>query len=263
MRTRRPWSTVVLAVLLVLLGPGQVLAVDPTPQATGEAAASPPAEKPGTTSFPTPEAAVRHYLAGVAAGDAGKLMEATAIEEMSTGFQFADSVDRLRAMLLTNSLSPTEYPLFADMDRVFVASQILSQTRMLVYSLLSTETLDGTPIVPADKQRADAFVAQVDPSRLAGLKVVDIRYSNAKLEHDPRNLDNAAKLAAIYGADELTERLALVDLDGRLYEVGFTLLRYGDDWKVSSQSAALGNTPVLGTAVPTTLEEYDSATSGE
>lgn len=267
MRTGRSWSPVVLTMLLAMLltvaGPDQVLAADPTPQASGEAAGSPLTEQPGATGFTTPEDAVRHYLSGVARGDASMLLEASAIDDISAGFHFADSVDRLQAMLLTISLAPTEYPLFADMDRVFVSSQILGQARMLVYSLLSTETIDGTLIAPADKQRADAFVTQVDPSRLAGLTVVDIRYSNTKFEHDPRNVENAAKLAAIYGADELTERLALVDLDGKLYEVGFTLLRYVDDWKISSQSAALGNTPALGTAVPTTLDEYDRATSGE
>jgi hypothetical protein len=267
MRTGRSWSPVglsmLLAMLLTVTGPGQVLAADPTPQASGEAAGSPLTEQPGATGFPTPEDAVRHYLSGVARGDASMLLEASAIDEMSAGFHFADSVDRLHAMLLTNGLAPAEYPLFADMDRVVVSSQILNQARMLVYSLLSTERLDGTTIAPADRARAEAFVTQVDPAGLAGLTVVDIRYSNAKFEHDPRNLENAAKLAAIYGADELTERLALVELDSKMYEVGFTLLRYGDDWKISSQFAALAGTPALGTAVPTTLEDYDSATSGE
>ena len=77
------------------------------------------------------------------------------------------------------------------------------------------------------------------------------------------NLKYAAKQAAIYGADELTERMALVSLDGKLYEVGFTLLRYGDDWRISSQTSALGNTAAVGTAVPTTRDDYDRETSGE
>ena len=102
-----------------------------------------------------------------------------------------------------------------------------------------------------------------DPSRLAGLTVQDIRYSNAKLENDPRVLDNSAKQAAVYDADELTERLALIDVGGQLYQVGFTLLRYGADWKVSSQSAALGGTSPQGVAVPTTREEYDRVTAGD
>ena len=263
MRTGRPWSVLVLTAMLAVAGPGPALASAPSPRASGQTSVSPLAsEQPGAVSFPTPEDAVRHYLAGIAAGDVNMLLEASAIDEMSAGFDFAAHVDRLQAMILTTGLAPTEYPMFSEMDRTLVSAQILSQAKLLVYSLLSTETLDGTPIMPADKDTAVAFVAQVDPSRLAGLTVLDIRYSNPAFEHAPQNLANAARQAAIYGADELTERLALVDLDGKLYEVGFTLMRYGDDWKVSSQSAPLGNTPALGTAVPTTREEYDRQTSG-
>jgi hypothetical protein len=263
MRLRRPWSPMVLAATLAIVVPAAALAVAPSPQISGQTAASPASGQTGAISFPTPEDAVRHYLAGVVGGDAGMIREASAIDEMSAGFDFVAQAERLQAMELTNSLAPAEYPLFADIDRALMSSRILGQAKMLVYSLLSTETIDGQIIVPADRARADAFVTQVDPSRLGGLTVQDIRYSNPHFEHEPKNLENAAKQAAMYGADELTERLALVDLDGKLYEVGFTLLRYGDDWKISSQSAPLGNTPVLGTAVPTTREEYDSATSGE
>ena len=263
MRSGRPWSSIALATLLALVGSGATWAAEPSAPPSAPAATSQPGDGPGATSFATPEDAVRHYLAGIAAGDAAMILEASAIDGMSTGFRFSDSVDRLQTMLLTSSLAPTEYPLFADMDRAFVSAQILSQARMLVYSLLSTETLDGSPIAPADKARADAFVAQVDPSRLAGLTLVDSRYPSAKWEHEPRNVENEARQAAIYGADESTERLALVYLDGKLYEVGFTLLRYGGDWGVSSQFAPLADTPSLGTAVPTTLEEYDRITSEE
>jgi len=55
---------------------------------------------------------------------------------------------------------------------------------------------------------------------------------------------------AVQGADELTERVALVMLEGQGYLVGFTLLRYGDGWKVSSQSPPLAGTPSTGVATP-------------
>ena len=254
MRTGRSWSALLLVAMLATVAPGLAVAASPSPLAS---------PRPGTMSFATPDDAVRHYLAGVSAGDAAMIVEASAVDEMSHGFDFAAQVDRLKAMELTNGLAPAEYPLFADIDRAVVSARILGQAKMLVYSLLTSETLDGSIIVPADRARGDAFVSEVDPSRLAGLSVQDVRYSDAKHENDPRVLENAARQAAIYGADDLTERLALVDLDGQLYEVGFTLLRYGDDWKVSSQAAVLGGTPVLGTAVPTTREEYDQKTSGD
>ena len=113
-----------------------------------------------------------------------------------------------------------------------------------------------------DREWAEAFVSQVDPERLAGLEVVDIRFPDAEFEDDPRYLENAAERASIYGADELTERLALISFEDQLYDVGFTLLRYGDDWKVLSQVSPLGGMSALGTARPTTAEDFELRTSG-
>ena len=260
----RPWSPLMLVMVLAVTGPASALAAAPSPQASTPISVSTPASaQSDQLAFATPDDAVRHYLAGVAAGDVGMILEATAVDQVSSHFDFAANAERLAAIQPTYGLAPTEYPLFADMDRTFAAAQILGQARMLVYSLLSIETLDGSVIAPVDRQRADTFVTQVDPSRLAGLTVVDSRYPNAKFEHDARNVANGAAVATIYGADELTERLALISLDGKLYEVGFTLLRYGDDWRISSQTSALGNTPAIGIAVPTTRDDFVRETSGE
>ena len=190
----------------------------------------------------TPEDAVRDYLAGVAQADVGKILDASAIDEMSAGFRFDIQTDRLKAMNLTGSLAPADYPMFVDMNRAQQSAIVLGQVRNLVYSLLSSEQVDGSIIVPADKARADAFITQVDPSRLAGLAVADIRFPLPRLEHDPTYLANPAKQAAIYGADELTERVALVTFEGQIYGIGFTLLRFGDVWKVSSQVSNLTGT---------------------
>jgi hypothetical protein len=77
-----------------------------------------------------------------------------------------------------------------------------------------------------------------------------------------RYLANAAAQAAVYGADELTERLALLELDGDTYGLGFTLLRYGDRWLVSGQSSPIAGTSALGTAAPMTRAEFDAQTGG-
>jgi hypothetical protein len=254
MRVRRVVSSVGLVAILALGGTDSMGAQSPSPGAAGQ---------PSATTFATPEDAVREYLAGVAAGDVERILGASAIEEMSSGFDFASLARRLRTLMLTTFLAPSEYPFFADMDRELVAARLLSQVRMLVYSLLSEEPIDGSPIILEDPARAERFVAQVDPSRLANLTVEDIRFSNAAFADDERWLANAAATAATYGADELTERLVLFSLDGKLYDLGFTLLRYGDGWKVSDQVANLAGTSTLGAARPTTAEDYDRATSGE
>ena len=53
----------------------------------------------------------------------------------------------------------------------------------------------------------------------------------------------------------------LFSFEGQTYSLGFTLLRYGDDWLVSSQSSPIGGTSTIGTATPMSVEEYEDVTS--
>ena len=209
----------------------------------------------------TPDGAVREYLAGVAAADAGRVLEASAIDEIAEGYRFSESVDRFQAFLPHLMLAPAEYPFYVEVNRAQRADEIMSQVLMLAYGLLSGESIDGSALAPVDKAWAEAFVAQVDPARLAGITVMDTRFPRSDLESSGRYLENSATLAATYGADELTERLALFYFEGQTYSLGFTLLRYGDSWLVSSQSSPIGGTNTLGTATPMSVEEYESITS--
>jgi len=233
-----------VAALTFCTGPAAV-----TSAATPIDLASPPAPSgEPAAGFATPEDAIRAYLSGVAHGDVSGILEACAIDEMSTGFKFDQFVDRIKALMPATSLAPSDHPFFAEMDKVILTDRILGQVRMLVYSVLTTEKMDGTVIVPFDKARAQTFASQIDPSRLAGLTIEDIAGPNATFEHDPTYLAHAAQHADMYGADELTERVVIFTLDGKRYGIGFTLLRYGSGWKVSDQSSPLAGTPVLGTA---------------
>lgn len=215
------------------------------------------------TGSATPDEAVREYMAGVAAADAGRILDVSAIEEMAEGHRFAESVDRLKAFMPHLMLAPAEYPLYVDINRVQRTDEILGQVLMLSYGLLSGETIDGSPLAPVDKAWADAFVAQVDPARLADITVMDARFPHPDLEASERYLETAAALASTYSADELTERLVLFSFEGQTYGLGFTLLRYGGSWLVSSQSSPIGGTSTLGTATPMSVEEYENLTSGE
>jgi hypothetical protein len=200
-------------------------------------------------------------MAGVAATDAGRVLDASAIDETAEGYRIAESVDRLQAFMPHLMLAPAEYPFYVEANQAQRADEIMSQVLMLAYGLLSGETIDGSPIVPVDKAWAEAFVARVDPARLAGIEVMAARFPHPDLGTSERYLQTAAALASTYGADELTERLVLFSFEGQTYSLGFTLLRYGDDWLVSSQSSPIGGTSTLGTATPMSVEEYEDVTS--
>jgi hypothetical protein len=215
-----------------------------------------------TTGGATPEDAVSAYVSALAAGDVDGILAASAVDEMADGFDFEAYTERLQALALMTSMAPAEYPMFRTVNRYQQAGMILGQVRSLVYQLLSDERIDGAVIAPVDAERIAAFVAAVDPSQLAGLSIVDVGLPEPDVLSSQRYIETVKGLAAAYGADEMTERLALIDLGGETYGLGFTLLRYGDDWLVSSQSSPIGGTSSLGTAEPMTQAEFDERTGG-
>jgi hypothetical protein len=54
------------------------------------------------------------------------------------------------------------------------------------------------------------------------------------------------------------ERVVLFSFDQNDCYVGFTLLRYGDNWKIGNQVAHLVNTNALGTPAQTTVQEFEN-----
>ena len=81
--------------------------------------------------------------------------------------------------------------------------------------------------------------------------------------NDDRYQRNSARLAEIYGADESTERVVLFSFRSSYYYVGFTLLRYGENWKISSQTSPMANVSALGVPEKTTKQEFESMINGD
>jgi len=216
-----------------------------------------------TVMFKTPEDAVTTYLEGVAQGDFRKIMQACAIDEMGENFKFDLYIDRLQAFQPFQSQAPANYPLFVELNKAQISAQISSQVKILYYSLLSTEDVSsGKTIVKLDAERVNTFIKAVDPKKLSKLEVKKIAPPNKTLMNTARYIDNAAKIARVQGADESTERVALFSFEQNYYFLGFSLLRYGDNWKISSQASALANTSVLGAPVKTTPEKFESMLNG-
>jgi len=229
---------------------------------TGATAAAP--DTASSVAFKTPEEAITHYFEGVAQGDIQKITQACAIDEMSEKFKFEQSTERLRVFLPVESESPAEYPLYVEINKTQLSSQIFSRVKMFAYSLLSSENVAEGAAIQLDAggtERMSQFTRDVDPRGLAQLELKKIGLPDKKIMNDSRYLANAAELASIYGADESTERVALFSFKGNYYYLGFTLLRYGDNWKISSQTSPLAGISSLGTPQKTTVEEFERMTS--
>lgn len=211
--------------------------------------------------YGTPDEAITAYFAALAQGDPAKILHVCAVNEMSERFDFAGSIDRLQVFLPNQSLAPTDDPFYVEINKMQLSAQILNQVKMLSYSLLSQEAVDtGAPIIKMDVERVKQFQQDVDPKRLAGIQVEKIDLPNKAIMQESKYLENAAKTARIYGADEMTERVVLFSFEENEYLLGFTLLRYGESWKISSATSPLAGTSAMGVVQKTTLEEFENMT---
>lgn len=202
----------------------------------------------------TPEDAVREYLAGVADADVERILAATAVGEISTSARFDLLVERLDGFYPTMQFAPAGYPFFADITNARLTGDILDQVRFLAYGLLSDEPI-GDAIVSTEMEQdprswAESFIAEVDPTRLANLEVLEVRPAFSEMEEDEFYQRLAARRVAIVGADDTTERVALISFEGERYLLGFTLYRYGAEWLVASQHSPLAGTNTVGIPQP-------------
>ncbi len=214
-------------------------------------------DQSASVSFRTPEEAIMAYMQGVTQGDIAQILQACAVDEMGDGFNFELHTNRLQALTML-SPAPSTYPLYAEMNKVQFSWQILSQARNLAYALLATENrvVEGQTVL-IDPEGTLQFIDEVNPERLDQLQVVKIGLPNPELATSERNLQNWNTIAQIYGAEELTERVALFLFEGNTYLVGFALLRYGDNWKISNASSTLAGLSSFGTPSMTSEDAFD------
>jgi hypothetical protein len=259
------WKTIIsmLVVFLALISAScSGISVSATPTATSTVApsATPTVSVP---VFKTPEDAINAYMQGVAQADANKILQACAINEMSEKFRFDLYTERLKALMPSQSQAPANSPFYVEINKMQLSGQILARVKVLAYGLLSSEKVDdASVIVITDTARINKFMQDVDPKKLANLKVEKISPPNKTLMSSASYQNNATQNALAYGADESTERVVLFSFAQNYYYVGFTLLRYGDSWKISSPTSALANTNALGAPTKTTVEKFDSMING-
>ncbi len=263
--------SVLAAIVLVLIA---CVSLSSTPVAPAQptlkgaptiAATAPATDQANAVTFKTPEDAITYYLDGVAQNDISKILQACAINEMAGEFKLDLDVERLGGVMVPGQiLSPTDYTFYSEINKMTVSSQILNQVKFFAYGLLSSEKVDdGSPILNMDTGRVNKFIKDIDPAKLSGLEINKISLPNKTLMNDSKYIQNAANYASVYGADKSTERVVLFSFEQGYYYIGFTLLRYGENWKIISQSSPLAGTGVLGTPQKTTVEEFDSMINGQ
>jgi hypothetical protein len=225
----------------------------------GSLAAAPP-NQTDTVTFSTPEDAITYFFEGMTEGDFSKILQASAIDEISENFSFDQSIERLQAFIPVQSYAPTDHAFYVELNKAQSVSRIASQVKIFAYSLLSTQVVDYAQTTLMDGATAVSFMNEVDPSRLAALEVQEIQLPNPTIMSSDRYKENAVKIAVVYGADNSTERVVLLSFEQNDYLLGFTLFQYGESWKIFTVSSPIANTSALGEAVKTTKEDFESMT---
>jgi len=223
----------------------------------------PPVPDFPSLSFPTPEKVIERVVDRIRGGDLAGVLEASAIGEQAGGYDFPAFSKRLSAMVLNTQMAPAGPKLYDDINKLQLAWQISRQVKFFAFSFNGSEKADGKTVFlppddPKSNERINAFIASVDPAKLAGLKIVKIARLGLEQTNE-RVKKNFSDQAKLYGASELSERMVLYSLDGRYFCGGFSLIRYGTAWKLNGLYSTLGGTDASGSVTPSSPRDFDDA----
>jgi hypothetical protein len=206
----------------------------------------------GQHGFATPEAAVQQFVKSLAADDFDGAMQAFQLDDV-----LARAEATVKALLAgaAGSAAPSNRGALVRLTTINVVAEFAKMTRRFVYGLLLADQAEQA--TDATDANIDAFIRAVDPGRLRAMQIVRIDPPLLSQMASAEGIALARRQAATLRADESTERIALFQLDGNYYRGGFTLLRYGNAWRISELQSIYGNTSLRTDPVPkTTLEEY-------
>ena len=97
------------------------------------------------------------------------------------------------------------------------------------------------------------YIESVDTGNLKDLTVERVELAAQKTQNQDETQERLEQEAKVYGADERREYVALFTVGETSYIQGFTLDRYGEDWKIFSLTSELAGTSSYG--VPTVADQ--------
>jgi len=190
-------------------------------------------------------------MAAFAAADLDAMLAASAAEIAAEKLDFVAYVERLGAYNPLVMPAPANDAFLVELNRTRLAQQLAGQIVAATDSLLAYEAMEGMAgtMIRADGAWAEGVLPLLDSTRLAGINLTEVVIANEEMMAQERYLEVAAQQAAVWGGDEWTERLAYFTFEGGEYLLGFTLIRYGEEWFVQSQSSPMGGTSVMGVPI--------------
>jgi len=212
------------------------------------------AQEAADISFATPEEGIAYLVEKLRTGDLAGAIEAFAIDERVEGYSFVGMGTYLGAVVLYQNSPPVRYDAYRELGRIQFTAEAAMQLRALTYSLLLPAEMPFAQLVVVPKTGSEDFMSDLetslDPARLANLKLVRAGDPSPDMTGSDTYRKNVARRLGVMGGDDMVERIAEYDLDGKAFGGGFTFVRYGERWKIFNLSSPIGGTPATGAATP-------------
>jgi hypothetical protein len=200
-----------------------------------------------TSVIDSPEKAIQGFAADVAAGDFDAAMQLcpadTMIKEFDAGLY--------NKTILSNA---------QDQSAQTIKSDYARETGYLALTLLQGEATGLGPYDPEDPGWSQQFFKGSNIAKLKDLAV--LRVDKPYLEDYDFEVDSdvyresTKDSAAVWGADAYTERIALLQHNGKTFMAGFTLVQYGGVWGIKSITSDFMDIPSPGGAQQISEEDY-------
>jgi hypothetical protein len=217
---------------------------------------------PRTSTFATPEAAVTHFVQRMAAADLDGALEAFAVDEYAAHFDFAKQARRLGSFMAGYLPAPARYRLYRRINALEAMRDAANRSLHFAVQLVvdESELTRSGPGMPDPRARAGVLATAL--AKIQPLRLVRIDQPRKSITRKPETLALFRDQAAPDGADDATERIALLELAGQHYQCGFRLFKYGNTWRIkdlTSYFASEAHSGLFGVE-KVTPEAFDAAT---
>lgn len=209
-------------------------------------------EGPG---FDTPEQAAQAYLDALKRADVDEMISTFAMETYVEHFDFEKYLGRVKAYTLSME---QRLPPVNDFSKginlaqrrgnlaTAICRQYLTLLALFAEDANITKILEGGVLPLTEEETGELVRALANPEylqTLGTLRLVEfVPPAQLSDQYDSeRNRENIAARAAAFGADELTDVAARVEIGGRRYLFFFDVARYGDRWYNLDHAGNLSN----------------------
>lgn len=148
----------------------------------------------------------------------------------------------------------------AAMDRA--AGQLVTFVTAFLIGPAETTRLGQGPRDANAAAKVIATLQGMDWNKLRGLKVVRVDVPHKPLMSRADVIQLLKEQGAVWGAEDLTERIALVQLGDEHYICGFSILKYGSSWRLKDLTSNIASESGYRLGVPEkiTPEEFEAFT---